>query len=104
MTMALIAIVSVVLFGGQTNAYAEISVSQDNSPEVQAFLDMVGELRTSGVYISYTEGQELVYLTQPIIENRDNISFITDENGNNHFTIELTESLSISDSVEVGSP
>jgi hypothetical protein len=68
MTMALIAIVPAVLFGGFFMAE------------------------------SFTNSD--IQMADAILE----VPFTMDENNNNHFTIELTESLSISDSVEVGSP
>jgi len=73
MTMALIAIVPAVLFGGffmaESFTNSDIQVADAAVPE--ATMD---------------------------------VPFTIDENGNKHFTIELTESLSISDSVEVDSP
>ena len=52
---------------GIAHADLQISVYQDTTVEEQNFLDIVGELRNAGIYISYTIGQGITYLQFPPI-------------------------------------
>ena len=44
-----------------------ITVYQDNTPEELDFLKIVGEFRAAGIYVSYTFGQGLTYLSDIVI-------------------------------------
>jgi len=83
MMMAIVAIVPAVLFGGFFMAESFI-----NSESPVQVADATPVLEATGS----TGAME------------DNIASTMDENGNKHFSVELTESLSMSDSVEVDTP